>query len=223
MAKRVHIRTSRNTQSVNQLIRNLPTNISSNTQLGRAFRARMIHEIMSRLHKAFMEKSKGRRDEFGNRWQPLSPATVRRKTSSGSSGQSALTKSQQRLFQKSFNAALNQLRRAGLREVDAVTKARRTAWDMLATGGTNVPIGIDSGRLERSLRPGKTGSTYQPPAEQKVDFSSGRLRVSTAVPYARHFSARRPITPKPRDMLKWLKEGVQTAIEKTVTEHVKRD
>ena len=46
------------------------------TKLTNVFKANLTAEIFREETKAFLAKSTGGTDEFGNRWKPLAPSTV---------------------------------------------------------------------------------------------------------------------------------------------------
>lgn len=171
------------------------------------FARQMLHDI----HTAFMEKSTGGVDETGDSWEPLAPSTIeykRRKRSGTLIDNTRSTVGQRRIWQDHYRRALQQYRAMGFSSEDSETSARRYAWDRLQRsrhGAPDIPIGIDTGRLETSLRPAPATLGYHPTNRDQIAIipARGVATFGTSVPYAHHFHKKRPIFPPADRMQSW--------------------
>lgn len=197
MTDRIRITTRLPRTQVARLLHSLPGRITSRIsdpeQISRVWHGHFARLIFKQIHDDFMLKSRGLPDSNSVRWPPLAPSTVARKLRTGGGLSSSQKKRWQRTFNSTLSAASGHMKRR-----QAVIKAREAAWQAVgsAAGGTSVPIGIDSGTLEKSLRPGTaTSNGYVPRPKQQYTVRSSRFVLGSRVPYARHFARRRAIFP----------------------------
>lgn len=192
------------------------------------------HNLFTKIHKAFLTKSEGRRDDLGDFWKPLKRSTIaarpirkgeRKKLGIlglGRGGRGLLTAGENRIWKGIFASTLARLApRVGENKAKAL--AARLAWGILkargartrleALGGRKVPIHIVTHRLERSLQPGTlSGRNYKPPEEQIFEIGGRGVIIGTAVPYGAKLHRTRRLWPSVRKMAPWL----QTATRKGV-------
>lgn len=161
----------------------------------RVFLQHFIHSLVGSIHKGFMDKSRpGGRDDLGTSWKRLKLSTIKAKLRKRAKVRQQIAES---LLHGAFQGSTRQLREKA---------------DVLAA--QMVPIGIDSGELEKSYRQGKlTKDRYYPPHRtQKVVFEEKSVQLSSNVPHAAHFHRVRPIYPGPRKMRPWTLRAVQAGL-----------
>lgn len=168
-------------------LRLLPRKLRERGKVGDLFRTALATEFLRELHKAFMLKSTGATDEFGIHWDKLHPATIKAKR----------TRQRQRRFEK----AVSRYTALGLSTEDAKEKAADFANRL---SSSRVPIGIDTHRLENSLRPSLTSDDIQ------LHLTSQGATIHNRVPYLQHFAARRPIL-NDRARKVWFRRAVRFA------------
>lgn len=181
-------------------------------------------------YEGFVAKAKGGTDQFGNRWKPLSPATIARRPFSQKelsqlgiselSGRGLLTEQQNKQWKAIFRSHfLRELKNLG--ERDAKKKAASAAWGILKARGArlkkdliasrNVFILVVTKRLINSLKPNKPTFPYVPPREQTFEANPNRIRVGTSVPYAARLDQDRPIIPE--QILTLLDDAIEEALD----------
>lgn len=143
--------------------------------------------LLSKVHQAFLAKSRRLPSEDGIVWKELSPKTVaaRRTTKAelkslgvgGKRVRGLLTPAEDKRWRGIYSARLAAYRAQGMGEGEARGRAAANAWAILKAqgaktklqvlGGRVVDIGRDTGTLLRSLTPGirldPTGRTPPPP------------------------------------------------------------
>lgn len=209
---------------VREILYTLPEALSGakpdKAKLRQVFLGNFARQFFHSTHDAFLTKSKGGTDDVGITWKPLAPETIQSKLSksrkSGRLPSTTTTPGQKKAWTQSYHKAYSQYKSLGHGHDSAVTKARETAWNQLRRGKAGlpkVPIGIDTHRLENSLRPGKVGSsgTYLPHNDdQFLRLSSrGKTRFGTKVPYAKYFHAKRRVYPDVDRIDPWLQAAVE--------------
>jgi hypothetical protein len=193
--------------------------------------AHVAHHLVTKIHRAYVVKSEGRTDELGNRWTNLKRSTIAsrpitagdRKGIPRNRTHGLLSPQQDKQWRAIFRNRLIYLMAHGVPPETAKIKAAQAAWAIMKSkgavtrlqklGGRKVPIMIDSGRLERSLRPGRlTRWSYAPyNRDQQVEASPTEIRIRSLVPYAEHASKKRPIIPSARKMAahqRWVPLGL---------------
>ena len=224
------IRSSKSIAEVRRIVRTLPRAVSlkdiRHTELGLSFVSGFVHSLLGSAHKAFLQKSKGLAD-LGEKWKPLRPATIARKTAKRRrQGRSSplsvhMTKNQKTIFDQTYTASLASFRTAGVKPAIADQSATRRAWDRLMAskaGSPLVPIGIDTGQLERAVRPGTvSATTYSPPQNQTVKTSPGKIKVSINVPHAGQFNRVRPVFPPVSKIRPWFRAAVIAGRDRVLT------
>ena len=175
-----------------------------------AFMAILTRELYLEIHEAFMIKSRGDADKFGEKWEPLKPATIERKLHKqrrrAARTTDPISKRQRDQWREVYHETLPIYKSYGFSHQEAVAAAREKAWQSLKLPkNKSVPIGIDTQRLEKSLRTGRaTDGVYNPPASTKdqiVEIRPQSIHVGTKTPYARNFDKRRKIIPDPTLLL----------------------
>lgn len=155
--------------------------------------------LLSKVHLAFLAKSRRQASEDGITWAELSPKTVaaRRTTkaelkSLGVTGKRVrgfLTPDEDRRWRGIFAARLAAFRAQGMGEGAARARAAANAWAILKAQGAKtklqvlgsrvVDIGRDTGALLRSLTPGvrldPTGRTPPPPMGNTPPAADGQV------------------------------------------------
>jgi len=194
-----------------------------------AFWAGFGHSFFTSIHKAFLLKSAGGKDELGNKWKPLAPSTiaarVHKATGHAGSGRGLLTESQDRVWKGIYASHLSKLIARGVALPQAKSLAARLAWAILksrgaktileAYGNRRVPILIDSHKLEKSLRSGiLSADRYEPPAGQIFRTSGRSVVAGTDVPYAKHVHKHRKIWPQ--HVALWTTRAVRAGVEHAV-------
>ena len=196
-----------------------------NSRMWKIITSRVIHSLLTDIHKAYMEKSAGGTDELGNKWEDIKPETKAYSRGSEGLGRSRrsrtgrgiLTAAQDKMWRMIYSSMLRNLSRV-MDEGEAKKIAAGHAWERVKAaggetkigllGGRKVPIMVSSHRLERSLRPGRlTKYSYTPyNKDQKVIVSLNSVTVRSAVPYAKEHKKRPPI---PDDLGEWRERAVE--------------
>jgi len=220
-------------------------------RLGAAFSAReeqytrlvavyLVHYLFTQIHKAFLVKSKGGRDEFGNQWKPLARSTIAQRPirpgerkalgiqGLGRGGRGLLTAAQNRQWKAIFASNFKRLSsRVG--EAQAKQIAAKLAWAILKSrgaktklevlGGRKVPILIVSHDLERSLKPGHVSREhYDPSPNQVFSLQKDRITIGTEVEYASRQHKHRRLWPTAKQMLPWVRDGIRKGITSLLEE-----
>ena len=218
-------------------IRNFPAVFSGRKRdvdsLGVLFRSTITHHIYTKIFTAFMAKSDGKADEFGETWLPLSPRTIAARPISriqkylsgvgGSRERGLLTAGENRQWKGIFASTLGRLVRAGISHGEAKQRAASTAWAVMKSRGARTKLGVFgrrkvpilrvSDRLVDSLSPGEVhNKTYVPfTKDQVADVNRQTLTFGTKVPYAARQHATRPLWPNSRNMASWNQQAVSKA------------
>ena len=204
-------------QAVLDLLRSLPAQLTGKVpdpdQLQKTFLSHFTRSLFQSIHVAFLAKSRGGRDNLGNAWKPLAPSTIKRKQKSRRAKSphphDPMSTTQRRTWSTSYNRTLRKLAGTPMSSSEKKLRAREVAWNQLKYGKaglSRVPVGIDTGRLEASLRPGHVAgqTTYKPAnSEQHVELSEGKLTLGTNVPHASYFHRVRRIYPSIRKIRPW--------------------
>jgi hypothetical protein len=179
-----------------------------------AFWSAAIYSLFNSIHKAYLKKSKGQADELGETWPDLSPYTKAYKKSrrgkltkkqqrhARSATPGLLTPTQYKEWKKNFFIQLSRLKRhhndpGPGRMQDLKAAAAQYAWTVAkregaetllgVLGNQKYPIMVETGKLLRSLTPGKinTNKTYHPFNRwQVVKIKKGEAEIGTKIPYA---------------------------------------
>lgn len=211
--------------------------------IGRVFKSYFAYHWFEKVRQAYIKKSQGGTDENGIRWTPNAPSTIARRPMRESDmrlvrGKSVspvdervrglLTPAQDALWRAIFRS--NYLRLLS-RESPGAAKARaaQIAWGILKRMGAqtkfdvlskrNLPIGISSGALLQACSPGVvTGSIYNPPPGQKIQYRNGGMDFKITVPYSDDFHKKRPIWPAAYKAKNWIKYAARKALEATAAQ-----
>jgi len=200
------------------------------------FFAAFAQSMFESIHTAFLEKSERGSDDLGKKWKPLKRATIAarpirkgEKKALGITGKRSrglLTKAEDRLWKGIFRSTFIRLApRIG--EDEAKAMAGKTAWAILKSrgaktklevlGGREVPIGILTGMLERSLRPGKAnGPGYRPKKDQIFRKFKGGIELGTAVPHSESFHSERPMWPDGEELEPWIDRATEAGVNAAV-------
>lgn len=180
----------------------------------------MAETFFTSAHTAFVSKSHGQADEFGDTWLPLSPKTIQEKL--GVSGflpnvgevSPSVTggtffipdakRHQERADRRDLFVA--QMISGGMSSNDARTKANELVWggNIAASG---VPINIDTGLLVNSLSPG-AGGDRSIKIGQVRQMVGSVMTFGTDVDYAADVHRMRPILPSVDKMVVWVRRGL---------------
>lgn len=171
----------------------------------------MAETFFTSAHAAYIAKSHGQADEFGDTWHPLAQSTIDDKRRSGSpsiAGGTAFIPdaSRRNEWVERRDTFLAQMISAGMSPTDARDKANDLAWkNNIAASG--VPINIDTGLLVNSLAPGAGGdrSVRQGQVRQ---FVGTTMTFGTDVDYAADVHQMRPILPTADKMVVWVRRGL---------------
>ena len=158
----------------------------------RVFLARFTASMFRSIHIAYRAKSvPGGRDELGIRWKRLKKSTVQAKLKKRLGVQRRISR---------------ELGASGMRGRQREAKARSLAAQM-------VPIGIESGDLLQSFRPGRVqGGRYVPSGPNQVaKITDEGVEMGSKLDYAQHFHSRRPIYPGMRKMRPWTRRALASA------------
>ena len=197
------------------------------------------HSLLTKIHKGFIAKSEGGSDSLGNSWKSLKQSTIAGRpiqgrdslslSIRGRQGRGLLTKTQDTQWKGIFASNFGRLVQF-MPPPAASSKAASIAWGILKSkgaetrketlGSRKVPILIDTGRLEKSLRPGKLSSkSYRPPSKDQIfKTTKNSLVLGTSVSYAADQHKTRRLWPK--DIGPWVEEAISEAIG-SVMEDVK--
>lgn len=197
--------------------------------IGKAFKSHFSRSLFQTIHSEFLIKSEGGTDSAGIKWKPNSRQTIaQRPLASGEftrlglkrseKHRGLLTLEQDKLWKGIFRSTyLKLLARVG--DKAAKAEAGKLAWAILKSrgaktkldilGSRKLPIGIDTHRLEKSIRPGRLISwdVYSPPEDQRVKFHRGSIDYTLKVPYALKFHSTRPIWPSNTRLQPWLRKA----------------
>ena len=200
--------------SLRGFIKDLPEALSTGRVTGKLLKVRNLfwatftHEFYKQVHEDFLTKSKGGTDSTRVKWKDLKRETKayrpnkkglravmsRRKKERGET-KGLLTVKQTALWRGIYSSNFGRLA-ATIGEGPAKAQAAKVAWGIIKSkyggktklsefGDRDVPILIRSGRLLRSLEPGRlSGNRYYPLKDQIYDLKGGRLQLGTKVPYA---------------------------------------
>lgn len=201
--------------------------------VGLLFRSAILLDTYDRIFQAFMAKSEGGTDEFGDQWKPLSPQTIANRPVSGARlrymglggkrERGLLTPAENRQWKGIFRSTVMRLLRQAVPIGEAKQTAARLAWAILKSKGAKtrlgtlgrrkVPILRDTDRLVDSLSPGKiSGTEYVPFTDDQVaEFQGRQIRIGTTVPYADKQHKTRRLWPTQANMSKWTQKSVSKA------------
>ena len=193
------------------------------------------HSLLTKIHKGFMDKSEGGSDSLGNSWKALKQSTIagrpiRGKESvsfsrRGRRGKGILTKRQDAQWKGIFSSHFGRLVQF-MPPSAASSKAASIAWGILKSqgaetrketlGSRKVPILIDTGKLEKSLRPGRLSSrSYRPSSSSQIfKVTKNSLTIGTSIPYAEDQHKTRKLWPK--DIGPWIEEAISEAVVSVV-------
>ena len=182
----------------------------------------MGEAFFTSAHTAYLAKSHGQADEFGDTWRPLAASTIREKLGLGSirdpgtprpispsvTGGTAFIPdaSRRQEWTERRDNFVAQMISSGMTPNDAKTKANDLTWGAnIAAAG--VPINVDTGLLANSLAPGGGGdrSVRQGQVRQMVGQT---MTFGTDVDYAASVHERRPILPDTDKMVVWVRRGL---------------
>lgn len=218
--------------SISKLITDLPSIINGRKpdkfRIRDAFWAAFTREWFILLHKSFSRKSDGQSDEFGQLWKPLAKSTIAQrkvgraeKKAAGIKGKRTrglLTPSQDKQWKGIFASTFRKLApRIG--EAAAKAEAGKLAWAIMKSrgaqtklevfGNRKVPIGIDTGEMEKSLKPGSVqGTRYRPPKGQVARMEGSRMVLGTNVEHAPRFHKVRRLWPNVNRLSIWSTRAV---------------
>jgi hypothetical protein len=217
------------------------TTKSRSEKLRRKFFGRYAESLFTDIHKGYLAKSTGSSDELGERWPPLQPATIAarpvtradiQKWNIASNRQRGLlTPKENAVWRKIFKLKFDQLFWGNVTHDEAKRSAAKYAWWWLkrfgaktkkeTLGTRNVPILIDTGRLEKSFRPGRMAhwSYVKYNKDQIYEIHGQQMTIGSKVPYGKyhqegtkHMPARPPI-PAPKAMKRWTLRAARKASE----------
>lgn len=225
----------RSSTEVRSILANLPAILSGQQydkyHLRQVFLAHFTRQLLHSVHVAFMTKSAGGTDDLGYSWEPLELSTIRAKQRKFKKltphHVHTATRGQKTAWSREYNKMLPRFRALGFSEEEARAEASSRAWDRLrrgTAGMVKVPIGINTGQLEKSLRPGHvSGATYHAPTpDQECNIRlQGKSTFGSNVPHAGHFHRKRPLFPSGKDMAPWFTAAVEAG-RNGVLEHLKR-
>ena len=156
----------------------------------------LADQLLLRWSMSFMAKAMGGRDEFGESWAPISDGWIKEKKRTQQGWQRVMV-SRDEIWRKRRNQLVGQLMRGGMSRQDAMDRAAMMAWT--GTPEQNVPIGINTTRLLRSISP--VGSK-----EQIREVTPTSVTLGSAVPHAKFFNAGRRCTPTTPEIVEWLSD-----------------
>lgn len=200
------------------------------------FYAAFAESMFESIHTAFLEKSESQQDEVGTKWKPLARSTIAarpirkgEKKGLGIRGRTQrglLTKRENKLWEAIFRSRFVQLApRIG--ESAAKIEAGKLAWGVLkkkgaktkleVLGSRNVPIGIVTHALEKSLRPTKArGPSYRPRKNQIFKKLRGGIELGSSIDYAEFFHEVRELWPDGDRIELWQDRAVQAGVTAVV-------
>jgi hypothetical protein len=229
MPETITIRTRQTAAELKAELRKLPAYLTGRLydagRLGSTFRAHFAHHLFDKISRAFYAKSMGGSDEFGDKWDPLKPETIvaRESRKLPKRGKRRLGEQHDKLWRRVFARSFARLAfRVG--EKEAKVRAAKMAWGAVKAAGAKTlketlsgrrpPINWVSGRLKKSLMPGRRSQGgYQPPEEQRYEEYHGKLILGTDVPHAPYVHKRRRLWPEANKMLPWIQEASRKGIE----------
>ena len=188
----IHVRASR--AAVRAAILRIPQEVRGTGPIASAVMARVGVVALGHIKQAFIVKSRGGTDEAGDRWVPLSPATVAysRTRGRGRGGRTRTERAREGRPSQALNSRQQarwwDLYRQGLAIYRGDKgRAAKRAWGILKRegavtlferySGRHAEILRDTGVLLNSLSPGTSpGSVFQP--------GPGSVTIGTNVPYA---------------------------------------
>lgn len=217
------------------------TTKSRSGKLQRRFFGVYAQSMFTSIHEGFLAKSRGLADELGEKWDPLSPNTIaarpvtradmQRWNIASNRQRGLLTPKENAIWRKVFKLKFDEYFWGNVTHDEAKRKAAKFAWWFLKSMGAktrkellskrDVPILIETGKLERSLRPGRMNHWSYVPynKDQLYVIKNKQMELGTRVPYAkyhqegtRHMPAR-PIIPKAVTMRKWTLRAARKASE----------
>ncbi|MBW1953240.1 MAG: hypothetical protein JRI66_09185 [Deltaproteobacteria bacterium] len=216
-------------------LRDLPRYLSGRLpdvhRYGAVFKAHLARALMEKIYQAFLLKSRGGTDDAGYRWKPLKRETLAYRADVPcplTHGRGLLTAEQDRLWRGIFASNYARLS-AVMGEAEAKAQAARIAWGILkaqgartklaAYGNRKAPILYVTGRLARSLQPGRvSGGRYHPPREQVYEAHRQHIVIGSRVPYAPYVHRQRPLWPSSRRIGPWLAEATEKALQELTRE-----
>lgn len=203
---------------VNRFIADLRRSLTAREQnkYRNVFFAAFTQSLMGDIFRNFLIRSHGVPDEMGYQWQALAPSTIKRKSRDMNprligqletytpKGPSTWSQDEANFFSVMLEG--------GLSNVAAANKARHlSVRKKVKTKNPFVPIGIQTGRLAQSLRPGTVvGGRYYAPKEQVFTRTEAGVDIGSAVDYAEYFHALRRLWPK--NPQTWLVRAVQAGL-----------
>ena len=182
---------------------------------------RIAQSVFTWWHIAFISKSVGGMDEFGNVWPPLKPETVRAKIRNRSAG---IEKDRQAQWQERQSRYVGELRAAGFNARQAKAKAADLAWqsysqrsDIYSTATlAGVPINVDTTRLEVSLDP------YADSEDRVQEFDGDTIRLGSSVPYGVYVNAARRFLPTQEEAAVFVERAAVAAADE-VADYVREN
>ena len=204
------------------------------------FFAHLANHFFRRQHEAFVTKSNGDPDEFGNVWKPISESTrIYRPLSAAekkeykvgrTSGRGLLTAEENKRWKRYFAQSFHQFS-FWMSDKEAKSRAGTIAWAKLKEEGARVKkdlfrtrkgtILVRSGRLLKSFEPSSIDAGYyRPNKEQIAEYNGSQVTFGTKVPYASLVDKTRPLFPQSHQYARWVNEGVQKAVRDMMVEFV---
>lgn len=219
---------------------------------GDEIRAILLYHLVRIIHREFLVKSAGRVDRYGGSWEGIKPETKAYSKPSlrkgldlpGPKYRPTLSPEQDMVWREMFKEVLNWVdynylvSRGG--EVRTATKdekiqAGKHAWVAAKDAGAvtllellgskQVPILIETGRLERSLRPGtRIGKVYTPPNKDQIPIQRGfAYGITLKVPYADAVNSKRHLVPRNTSaLLRDVWEEARPEIESVIAKYLKK-
>lgn len=239
----MRIRTKLTATQVEQLRRDLPAMIKGRKpdkyRLRHIFWGAYAKSLFESVSLAYAVKSAGGTDDLGNEWPDISPERKAYRRSKKAtdvkekykrrlrdkSTLGLLTKTEQQRWSLIFGRTYHRLLKKGVDNLEAKERAAMKAWYMLKAAGAktklavfgnmDMPIMVDTGRLQKSLLPGKFNPShgYSPKnGDQLYKVWKTVVRMGTNVPYASYHdegvaSVPRPVWPD--DMEPWIEKATE--------------
>jgi len=171
----------------------------------------MSEVFFTRAHTAYLAKSHGQADEFGDTWDPLAFETVRRKIAEGSPSVTGGTafipdRSRRQEWIDRRDNLIAQMISSGMSASDARAKANDLTWSH-NVNPSGVPINIDTGLLANSLAPGAGGNRSVRQGQVRQHIGTTML-FGTDVDYAADVHSMRRILPIADKMVTWVRDGL---------------
>lgn len=230
------VSTRKTKKKVKQLLGSVPEKLteSGDNQWKDIFWGTVAYHLFTKIHHAYMVKSEHGRDDLGNSWEDL----TKHYKAYGRSDRGALTRNQRRKrnmteapglltpnqykrWKQVFHVvARNNKKKMGLQAAEEY--AGKVAWTVIkreggetlidVLGDRQLQMMVVTGRLEKSLRPGRlTTRKYFPRPEQWYEVDDTGLVLGSDVEYADQLTDKRPIIPK--DLGIWLDEAIEKGVE----------